>query len=208
MDTERIKFRELLKTIPLFSGSPVTIAPESQSELELNLINAALLHVRLNTSGIIREENLVVVHPYWNAKQPPRKEVLTIENLLRGLDHELYATVLFENYLGYLLRSHELVDEGLIDRVIFTYGDNGVPLNVSDARGFSISKNNYICGSKGYECVVGASHAIRCYAPVRSVRPVTDAIVYGTFTLNPVTLLDIVLSAFKGVKSTDLLVSK
>jgi hypothetical protein len=72
-----------------------------------------------------------------------------------------------------------LVDEGLIDCVIFTELSDGAPLNESDLKPFSKSKANYVGGTYGYQCVGNAIEEIRKYAPYRSIRPIKDAILFN-----------------------------
>lgn len=96
-----------------------------------------------------------------------------LERLLKNVDRSLYNTVLFENFRHYVLKSHELVDEGLIDRVIFT--DKCSKENLKD---FAGSKKNYICGSIAHQCIKAAKKYIREYAPFFSVIPIRDCISY------------------------------
>jgi len=158
--------------------------------LGVELGQLCLTHAESNTSGIIGEKNLILVHPYFSIladKEPKSPKITNMENLVRNTKE--VRKILFEDFLHYAHKSHEFVDEGLIDKVFFTTEDNdsdAVPVNLSDLKKFSNSKLNYICGSySGGRCVdyviskIRGSRSIGLkYAPYFSIRPIKDAILF------------------------------
>jgi hypothetical protein len=171
------RFRELIE----HEGHETSMHSSEGKEL----IESCHYHANLNTSGIIGEENIIAVHPYFDelAYENNVPEISRLENLLKTADTQRFRRILFESYLHYAKKSHELVDEGIIDKVIFTKNSEGytlgIPIDISDLKGFSDSKVNYIGGCYGYQCVRVSSREIRKYAPFFSIRPIKDAIVYN-----------------------------
>ncbi len=147
-------------------------------------------HASANTSGRVSQYNVCAVHPYYlelemsdglarlmDVKKNTRpREVL--EEVLRNVDRYRYTTVLFDSHPHYTLKSHELVDEGLIDKVIFTFHEYGIPIHKGDMGGFRDSRSNYVGGAIADQCLAIAMRQIRRYAPFFSVRPIKDAITY------------------------------
>ena len=204
------EFQDLLRTDPpRFNASPKGLVLSKDEPWWADFINRASEHARTHTSGVIREENLIMVHPYYQVLRTDipssrSKEAKTLEETLRKIYPQKYGRILFESYPHYGLRTHEWVDEGLIDKVVFTYNGRGVPLQLDELKEFSNSRTNYICGVYGRACVTTASFAVMYYAPLLSIRPVRDAIVPGDFSLHPAVVLGAINSAPSGVKSHDL----
>lgn len=137
-------------------------------------------HASYHTSGTIGEANIVAVHPFFRAPffgHPPR-EIERLVYLLRNADREMFGRVLFETYLDYPTISHELVEEGIIDRVFFTVPRHSNPVRPEDMKGFAGSQKNYVGGCYGDACVKRVMRRIRQNAPPNSVTPISDAILF------------------------------
>lgn len=153
-------------------------------------ISACEMHADENTPNKVGRDNICVVHPYylalgWNdglAEIYGRKVDFTplknLEKLLRNVDRSGHNTILFDSHYHYIRKSHELVDEGFIDKVIFTDEDFGVPVHKEELNVFSGSEVNYLAGAIAYQCLDAVKHQIRKYAPFFSIRPIRDAILY------------------------------
>jgi len=184
MNPEFERFRKFIENLGRYEGTKFD-SPEGEE-----LKRACYDHAENNTSGQIGDNNIIAVHLYhhelaWGrwydestAKEKRPAQVKILEELLRKANGDRFKKVIIESHIQYAQRSHQLVDEGVIDSVIFTANGWGVPLDNSNLEPFSRSKTNYVGGVYGYQCVNGAIDAIRGYAPFYSIRPIRDAIIF------------------------------
>jgi hypothetical protein len=158
----------------------------------LELKKMCYIHASKNTSGEAGKENIIAVHLYHKelssfgrndleleAKKRRPAEVKKLEEILRIADRKKYKRILFESFIPYASRAHQLVDEGIIDYVIFTKHNEGTPINEANLIPFYKTKANYIGGTYGHQCVDTAIEEIRKVAPYFSIIPITDAIVFN-----------------------------
>ena len=122
-------------------------------------------HALKNTEGRLSGINIVTVHPYFDElpeskedakkqwQRERRKEINTLEDLLKSRDRSRMGRVLFDSHFHYALKSHELVDEGHIDKVVFTPSYTGVPLDLDCLKEFKPTKMNFVGGTYGDKCV-------------------------------------------------------
>ena len=151
------------------------------------LTDACNDHVKINTSGKLSDRNIIVIHPYFDEIEmrgydeldygfwEEHKSVKKCENLIKNVDRELFNVVLFEGHLHYALKSHNLVEDGLIDRVMFTRKNSGFPYP-NDLEEFRDTKENLFCGMHGNVCVNNAISEIKFYAPWWSIKQVKDCV--------------------------------
>lgn len=142
-------------------------------------------HAKSNTSNIIGEKNIIAVHPYhyhlgWTVDPDeeikPREQIVRLENILRNADPS-YNRILFENILHYAMKTHELVEEGIIDKVIFTHPKTDKPIDYGELKDFSKSKINYVGGVYEFQCVLAMMNAIRKFTEYSKVRPIKDGVI-------------------------------
>lgn len=184
MNSDFEKFLEFIKEFTSGRESFETSGGKS-------LVQLCNEHADSHTNGNIGEKNIVAVHPYYDElewrrwddehilerERPP--QIKRLEKVLRSADRGKYQRVLFESWLNYAHRTHQLVEEGIIDMVVFTkideHGSSGVPVNHID---FSSTDVNYFGGAYGYQCVHDAMGVVaRQTFPYRT-RPIRDAILY------------------------------
>jgi len=189
MSTNFVKLKKLVADIEKRAYNLSAFGKDSgvtESEIideQNQVISACKKHAAENTPNKIGKCNVCVVHPYFLELEWDdfiaetlgiRRDAIpekNLEKLLKNVNRSLFHTVLLENYRHYVLKSHELVDEGLMDKVIFTDGNRK-----EDFEDFTGSKENYIGGTVAHQCIKAAKKAIRGYAPLFSVRPLRDCI--------------------------------
>jgi hypothetical protein len=154
------------------------------------LAECCMEHAAKHAKGSVGKDNIVAVHLYHDefsfrdydisehGKYVSRKQVGILENIIRHVNGGKVSKVLFDDFALYGAMTHKLVEEGFVDKVIFTEESCGKPLDVSDLSGFRGSRKTYIGGTYGTMCVRTAAGEIKKYAPPLSVRPIRDAIVH------------------------------
>lgn len=139
-------------------------------------------HASHFANGAISTVNLLVVHPYHSEVedkvQSGKAKIQKLEELLRSTRKNGITNILFDGYYVYGMKSHKLAEEGLIDNVVFTYDDSGIPLYTWNLREFADSRTNYVAGSYGAMCLGLATLWVRLYALNSSIIPVRDLILY------------------------------
>lgn len=209
-------FEELLTNhrhyiaFPFDDATPIPI-PVQQEPWGPSLISACVEHANQNTSGVLKEENVVGIHPFFKQFGIPRdmlpNEILTLEKVLKESSSMRFGKVLIDSYPDYALMSHFLVSMGLIDLVIFSVEGDGKFIHQADGEKFSGTRHNYAGGSYGYRCVSTAMRAIRRGIPDHRIVPIRDAIVYIDIVPPLLRIPDFFRTMFSGVYSRELLQS-
>ena len=173
-------------------------------------VSLCIQHAANGALGEIGKVNLVAVHPYHsqlgpNSNKPKRNEIATLEHLLQEVDSKAVRRILFDSYVDYGKKSHELVDKGLIDKVIFTFNDSGVPLFWRQLQGFADSKLNYFGGSYGGKCLGTATAYIRLSALSSRIIPIRDAILYQDMLGKLLSFAEVWHSIIAGADSQEVL---
>ena len=173
-------------------------------------LNTCYDHADLNTSGKMGERNIVAMHPYYDELESENahgvktaEPISRLENLLRNADRQRFGRVLVDSPTHYGMKSHELVDEGCIDKVIFSETYRGIPLDLNDARKFADTRMNFYGGAYGYRCVNFMQLVIAINPLI--VRPIKDAILYKEFIRNLNSWREILYVHLVGIKSSVLL---
>lgn len=153
------------------------------------LAECCMEHAAKHAKGDTGENNIVGMHLYhdefsWkdydmleHDRYVNPMQVSVLENLIRLADPRKFTKVLFDDFALYGAMTHRLVDEKVVDKVIFTEKSSGVPQDKSELSGFRKSRRNYVGGCYGKQCVRTAASEIMMHAPLFSVRPIKDAIV-------------------------------
>lgn len=192
--------------LPFRDPIPVPVEKEEWGQY---LISACLAHAHSNCSGVLKAENIVAIHTFFqqfgvdSARLP--EQIKTLEKLLRESPRNRFGRVLFDSFPDYALMSHELVDLGLIDLVIFTIEGSGRPKNPEDATVFVGTRQNYAGGVFGYRCVSRAMGTIRRKAPDQRIIPIKDAILYKDLIPPLLRIPDFFRTAVNGIYSSELL---
>ena len=176
-----------LKDVIVEADKDRRVLTELESE---EIISACEEHARENTINKIGKHNVCAIHPYYLELElsddlaeaygikKDLRPLQALERLLRNLDRSEYTSVLFDSYPHYTKRSHKLVDEGVIDKVIFTRHNLGVPVDNGSMQDFRDSEVNYVGGAIAYQCLSVVVKEIRKYAQFFSTKPICDAISY------------------------------
>ena len=150
--------------------------------LEVKLIEACETHASENTTGELKAENIVAIHPFHHelrgrGSKTRVKQVQRLNDLILGVDLDRYGVVLVESYDHYALRTPELAEKDRVTSVFFTREAQGEVENPGRLRTLS-GRRYYFGGSYGNQCVRGVLRELRRYAERARLRPIKDGIYY------------------------------
>lgn len=153
-----------------FQESPRTLADRCEE------------HRKQHASGEVKEKNIIVIHPFCDElfyfNQPNDKTKIIPSIMHKGIQRG-FGVVLVESREHYALRSHELVDQGLVSRVIFTENLKARFVEGEDSSALRASRSNYFCGAYRELCVWAIIAQLAQHNPQSKFTGITDALYFG-----------------------------